>query len=142
MSDILFFSEDLDYSLKNKNNIRIWIQQVVDLNSARKISGINYIFCTDNYLFDLNNKFLNHDTLTDIITFDHSEDDNQILADIYISIDRIKENSRDFNHSLEKELHRVMIHGILHLLGYKDSTPYDKAIMRKKENECLTLLKI
>ena len=136
MSDIRFFSEDLDYSIKNEKSVRVWIQQVVDLISPRKISGINYIFCTDNYLFNLNNEFLN------IITFDHSEDDKHILADIYISIDRIKENSHDFNHSLEKELHRVMIHGILHLLGYKDSNSDEKAIMRKKENECLALLKI
>ena len=142
MSAIRFFSEDIDFSLKNKTKIRDWIQQIGTLNSIRKISGIDYIFCTDNYLFDLNNQFLNHDTLTDIITFDQSEDDHHLLADIYISIDRIKENSYIFKQSLEKELHRVMIHGILHLMGYKDSSADGKEIMREKENECLTLLEI
>lgn len=141
MSVIRFFSEDIDFSLEKKKTIRAWIEQVVKLESARIISGINYVFCADSYLFNLNNQFLNHQTFTDIITFDQSEDDHQILADIYISIDRIKENSPNYNQSFEKELHRVMIHGILHLMGYKDSTAEEKAIMQKKENECLTLLK-
>ena len=142
MSAIQFFNEGINFSLKNKRVLKSWIQEVATIHSSRIISGINYIFCDDVFLLALNKKFLDHNTLTDIITFDQSEDEDCLLADIYISTERIKENSKIFNTSFQNEVHRVMIHGLLHLIGFKDSTEDEKAIMRRKENECLALLKI
>jgi len=100
---------------------------------------LNYIFCSDTYLHKINLEYLKHDTLTDIITFDYSEK-KQISGDIFISIDRIKENAPKFNQSTDIELNRVLIHGVLHLLGYKDKTPKEKETMRAKEDFYLTLL--
>ena len=100
---------------------------------------INYIFCSDDYLLKINKEYLNHDTLTDIITFDNSEEEGKIEADIFISIDRIKENALSLKKDFDQELHRVIIHGLLHLLGYNDKTDDDKAEMRKKEDACLSL---
>jgi len=100
---------------------------------------LNYIFCSDTYLHKINLEYLKHDTLTDIITFDYSEK-KQISGDIFISIDRIKENALKFNQSTDIELNRVLIHGVLHLLGYKDKTPKEKETMRAKEDFYLTLL--
>ena len=102
------------------------------------MGDINYIFCSDNYLHQINFQYLDHDTFTDIITFDQSDKD-QIEGDIFISIDRVHENANERNISFVNELHRVMIHGILHLLGYNDKTPKEKQLMREKEDECLSL---
>jgi rRNA maturation RNase YbeY len=140
MCSINFFSEEVDFNLPNKTSIINWINNIIALESTREIANINYIFCSDDFLSQINLKYLTHNSLTDIITFNNSDDDQCIDADIYISIDRVFENSRSYNTDRMDELHRVMIHGILHLLGYKDSNDNEKKIMRKKENECLNLL--
>ncbi len=142
MSGIFFFSENIKFEIKNKNTIRNWIRKVVQKESNKTIDTINFVFCSDNYLYTINEKYLNHKTLTDIITFDHSENNKTLESDIFISIPRIKENSQVLGISFLAELHRVMIHGILHLLGYQDHTEDEKKFMREKENECLTLLEI
>lgn len=101
---------------------------------------INFIFCSDTYLLNLNIEYLNHNTLTDIITFNSAENNNEISGDIYISIDRVKENAKNLKITLAKELHRVIIHGILHLCGYKDEIQEDIKIIRKTEDYYLDLL--
>ena len=142
MSRINFFYEEVDFNLPNKASIINWINNIISLESDREILNINYIFCSDAQLSQINQEYLAHNTLTDIITFNNSDNDQYIDTDIYISIDRVFENSRMYNENKLDELHRVMIHGILHLLGYHDSNDNEKKIMRKKENECLNLLKI
>ena len=134
---INFFTQDIKFTLKNKSKIRLWLTAVAKKEGAA-IEELNYIFCSDNYLLELNKKHLNHNTLTDIITFDtavtSSVVEKQIIGDIFISIERVKENASTFNVSFEKELHRVMVHGLLHLLGYKDKKPADKTEMTGKED--------
>jgi probable rRNA maturation factor len=120
------------FHFKNKLQTKAWLKNVIK-NENHKVGNINYVFCTDNYLLTLNQKYLNHDTFTDIITFDYSEK-NIISGDIYISIDRIKENANNLKISFEKELNRVMVHGALHLMGYKDKKRADKDLMTTKED--------
>jgi probable rRNA maturation factor len=103
----------------------------------RRLGELSYIFCSDNYLLKINREFLNHDYYTDIITFTLSERNQSINAEIYISVDRLRENAQDFGVSLKQELHRVMFHGALHLCGYKDKTIAQKKLMRKKEEQYL-----
>jgi len=135
---IFFFKEDTSYQLKQRAEIRLWLQSI-----ARKekytIAELNYIFCSDEYLLQVNKDYLNHDYYTDIITFDNSEKKSSIEGDIFISIDRVRENSSIQKTSLKDELHRVMAHGLLHLTGYKDKTSAEKEIMRKKEDASLSL---
>lgn len=138
MESIHFFNEKIDFKLKNKTKIRSWLRRVVHEHD-KKVSCINYIFTSDNYLLDINRKYLNHNTYTDIITFNQSSTPKKIEADIYISIERIQANSKKLNISFSEELHRVMIHGLLHLLGYNDKTNPEKDYMRKKENHYLAL---
>jgi len=133
MPAIDFFEEDINFKLKNKALVRQWINDTIRAEGF-KLSGITYIFCSDNYLLNINQQYLNHDTYTDIITFDNSERDHIVLGDIFISIDRIRENAAQFNVTVSTELHRVIIHGVLHLLGYKDKTPADKQKMTEKED--------
>lgn len=130
---IRFFSEDISFSLKKKGLIRDWIKQTI-LDESYKLRELNFIFCSDQYLLSINQQFLKHDTFTDIITFDNSDEKGFIVGDIFISIDRIKENSNNFKTSFEDELQRVMIHGTLHLLGYPDKGKEAKAIMTQKED--------
>lgn len=131
---IYYFSEN-NYKVKEKLRKRKWIYSII--RSEGKIPGnINYIFCSDEYLLKINKEYLNHDYYTDIITFDYRLG-NIISGDIYISIDRIGENSKKHFVLFEEELKRVIIHGILHILGFKDSTKKEKDFMRKKEEECL-----
>lgn len=139
---IHFFSHNIKFQLKNKSVIKKWILSVIKTESPPRPGGfrrgcINYIFCDDEFLLSLNKKFLKHDTLTDIITFDYSQ---QVSSDIFIGIPRVKQNAKKFNASFEKELMRVMIHGILHLCGYNDKTKKEKVIIRKKEEEYLSRL--
>ena len=136
---ILFFSEGISFLLKNKKKLREWIIFSVQLEK-KEPGDINYIFCNDEYLHDLNIKYLNHDTYTDIITFNYSENTCEVSGDIYISIERVKENAQKFEATFPEELYRVMIHGVLHLLGYKDKTRIDAQIMRDKEDYYLSLL--
>jgi len=138
VSSIIFHQEDISFRLKNIKKIKSWIEKSIALERGI-VGDLNYIFCSDTYLHKINLEYLKHDTLTDIITFDYSEK-KQISGDIFISIDRIKENALKFNQSTDIELNRVLIHGVLHLLGYKDKTPKEKETMRAKEDFYLTLL--
>lgn len=137
-SNILFFNEDVNYTPKSKNAIRQWIESVVESENAQIIQ-LNYIFCSDDYLLNINNTFLEHDYYTDIITFPYSDSEVELEADIYISIDRVKENASLLKIPLKDELHRVLIHGILHLLGFRDATAEEKTEMRKREEHFLSL---
>jgi probable rRNA maturation factor len=135
---IHFFSEEISFSLDEEQQTISWIENILD--QEKQVSkSVNYIFCSDDYLLKINKDYLNHDTLTDIITFDNSEEEGKIEADIFISIDRVKENALSLDKKFDEELHRVIIHGLLHLAGYNDKTEDDKAEMRKKEDACLSL---
>lgn len=136
---IRFFYEETDYKIEYPRKVARWITEAVS-REKRSISEINYIFCPDSFLYKLNQQFLGHNTLTDIITFDNSID-NEIAGEIYISIERVKENSTKFGISFYHELLRVMIHGILHLSGYNDKKPKEIVVMRKKEEAYLSLWK-
>ncbi|MDD2489597.1 MAG: rRNA maturation RNase YbeY [Bacteroidales bacterium] len=124
--------------ISQKNKIKSWIKNVVE-QKGKSIGDISYIFCDDEYLLEINKTYLEHDFFTDIITFDYS-DKEKIAGDLFISIDRVRENSLTHNENFEKELHRVIIHGILHLLGLKDKTEKQAKQMRKAEEECLRSL--
>jgi rRNA maturation RNase YbeY len=137
-SSIHFFYEDVKFRLKAVRNTKIWINEVTQAESKR-VGELNYIFCSDAFLSDINLQYLQHDTLTDIITFNTSEVAELIGGDIYISIDRVTENATKFKVEFDYELHRVIIHGVLHLLGYLDKTPQQKRIMRGKEDAYLSL---
>lgn len=131
------FHYETDFQITNEAKYIAWIEKII--SSERKhIGELNYIFCDDAYLFKLNVDYLDHDTLTDIISFDYS-DHITIQGDIFISIDRVKENAKEYKVSLENELRRVMSHGILHYCGYKDKTEEDTKIMRQKEEEKIAL---
>lgn len=132
---INFFSEDIDFKLASKNKIRNWIKHSIE-KELKKTGLINIIFTSDNYLLDINKKYLSHNYLTDIITFNYCEK-NTINGDIYISIETVLNNSKRFIVSFEDEIRRVIIHGILHLIGYNDSTNAEKIQMREKENNYL-----
>ena len=137
---INFFSEKIKFTLKDKRKRRAWINEIAR-REGYQLKEINYIFCSDRYLLEINRTFLNHDYFTDIITFNNSEKKKELEAELYVSILRIKENAKEEGVSFEEELSRVMIHGILHLMGYKDKTKQQKELMRKKENSSLLLFK-
>ncbi len=139
MGKVNFFCENIQYDLKHRGKLRIWINSVV-AGFNWTIGEVNYIFCNDEYLLDFNKKYLNHDTLTDIITFPLHEVAQQIKGEIYISIPRVFENAKKFGVATEFELHRVMVHGILHLLGFKDKSKEQKVQMRRLEERCLLYL--
>ena len=132
------FNYETDFKLSNEDQLATWIVTGVQ-NHGFTVGEINYIFCDDSYLHKLNVEFLQHDTYTDIISFDNTLGKN-ISGDIFISIDRVKENAMVFNSLFDNELHRVMIHGVLHYMGFKDKTNAEKEIMRKKENMFLQKL--
>lgn len=136
---IYFFSEEVKFTLPNKGKIRGWIKEII-LREKKELGNLNFIFCKDSYLNEINIKYLNHDTLTDIITFDLSEKPNQISGDIFISIERVIDNSKTFKSNISSELNRVISHGILHLIGYNDKSTKDALIIRKKEDYYLSLL--
>jgi len=127
------------FKFSNQINLSSWISDVIEYESYRE-GEINYVFCSDEYLLEINNKHLKHNTLTDIITFNYNLG-KQINSEIYISIDRVKDNAVSFEVSFIDELHRVIIHGILHLCGYKDKTLDDKSLMKQKEDYYLSLRK-
>ncbi|MEN8250791.1 MAG: rRNA maturation RNase YbeY [Bacteroidota bacterium] len=135
---IHFFNEDTDFILPDTEGTSKWINKVLN-EEKRQAKIINYIFCSDKHLLKLNQQYLNHETLTDIITFDNSELPDMLEADIFISVDRVKDNASQLNTVFDNELHRVMIHGLLHLIGYNDHTDDEKQVMRKKEDACLSL---
>lgn len=136
---IYFFSEEVKFTLPNKGKIRGWIKEII-LREKKELGNLNFIFCKDSYLNEINIKYLNHDTLTDIITFDLSEKPNQISGDIFISIERVIDNSKTFKSNISSELNRVISHGILHLMGYNDKSTKDALIIRQKEDYYLSLL--
>lgn len=139
MENATYFSEEIDFEIKNPEKKTSWLNSVISF--YEKIPGeLTYIFCSDDYLLKLNIEHLNHDTLTDIITFDYSKT-AIISGDIFISIDRIKENATKFDVTFDEELHRVMAHGVLHLIGFKDKSDEEKTAMRKAENHAISLLK-
>jgi probable rRNA maturation factor len=138
MPSIDFLSEGITFKPKNQKKLRGWITSVIQ-SEGRGFASLVYIFCTDSYLLGLNRDYLNHKTLTDIITFDYSEGQD-VEGEIYISIDRVRENAVKFEKPFEDELHRVIIHGVLHILGFSDKSPAQKLTMRKKEEACLSLL--
>lgn len=134
---ISFNNQNIAFKFKGKTKIKQWIKTVTE-KEKHKVGTINYIFCTDDELLEINIKHLNHNTLTDIITFDYTEG-KTISSDIFISVIRVLENAEKFKVTFDDELHRVMIHGILHLCGYKDKTKADAELMRKKEDWALKL---
>jgi len=133
MPAISFFEEDIPFKLKNKAQVRQWITDTI-IAEGYKLKELSYIFCSDVYLLQINQQYLDHDTYTDIITFDNSEEEGRIIGDIFISIDRIRENALKFNVSETDELHRVIVHGALHLLGYEDKSAGGKENMTQKED--------
>jgi len=131
-SSICFFNNNINFVLKHKRLLRQWITETIE-NEGKIVGDINYMFGNDEYVLGINQEFLQHDFLTDIITFDYCEQ-NVISGDIVISIDRVKENATIFHVSRDQELHRVIIHGILHLCGYKDKSKKEENEMRTKED--------
>jgi len=138
MPAINFFTEDTCYQLKNKLLLKRWIKATIAAEGFR-LNELNYILCSDAYLLQINQQYLNHDTYTDIVTFDNSEKPGFITGDIFISVERTQENASKFKVDADAELHRVIIHGALHLLGYKDKKPADKKLMTEKENQYLLI---
>jgi rRNA maturation RNase YbeY len=135
---IIFFNEDIDFKFQGKNNFKAWLKKVAD-KEGFKTKDLNYIFCSDEYLHKINVDYLDHDTFTDIITFDNSEDKSTLEGDIFVSIERVKENSQTLNTVFDEELKRVLVHGLLHLCGYDDHSVEDKAEMRRLENEYILI---
>jgi probable rRNA maturation factor len=136
-SQIEFHAEGA-FILENQAKFSAWFEATAK-EEGKHIGSLNYIFCDDEYLIKINVEFLNHDTYTDIITFDYSVGD-ELIGDLYISTERVSENAKEFKESLEDELNRVLIHGLLHLCGYKDKTEEEAKLMRTKENYYLSLL--
>ncbi len=134
---VIYNVEDIDFQLVNQNLLSEWIEKTIHTEGAT-LGAVSYIFCSDDYLHQMNVEYLNHDTLTDVITFPYN--DNPIEGDIFISIDRVKDNAQDLNIPFNDELHRVMIHGVLHLCGYTDESDEQEAEMRRKEDEYLKIL--
>ena len=130
-SKVCFFFEEKNFSLENRAQLKTFIESLFK-KEKKKLSSINYIFCSDKKLLEINRKFLNHDFYTDIITFNLSELDST-QAEIYISIDRVRDNAKSLNISFKSELHRVVFHGALHLCGYKDKIRAERIKMRQKE---------
>ena len=134
---VTYFFEDTDFKLKNKTKIKKWLKLVAE-SEVFSLGAVSVIFCSDNYILDINQRFLQHDYFTDIITFDYSEGE-KISGDLFISVDSVRENSIEYETEFEEELHRVIVHGILHLIGYDDHTDEDIRTMRSKENYYLSL---
>lgn len=137
---MISFNYETDFELSSESDYVSWIQNII--TSENKEEGdINYIFCDDEYLHKINVEYLNHDTLTDIISFDYSEG-NFLHGDVFISIERVAENAKEFNVSFENELKRVMAHGVLHYCGYKDKSEQDELLMRQKEDEKIKMFHV
>lgn len=134
------FNYENEYNLDNEEAVGNWLSTVI-LSEGKKEGEINYIFCDDEYLHKINLEYLNHDTLTDVISFDYTMG-NEISGDIFISVERVQDNATDFNVPFDEELRRVMVHGVLHYCGYKDKGDEDELLMRSKENEKLALFHV
>jgi len=133
-----FFPEEITFKISQPLKTSRWIK-TISQSEGYQIGDLNYIFCSDDYLLEINKQYLDHDYYTDIITFDNSEDEGKLEGDIYVSIDRVKENAATLGVDFETELRRVLIHGLLHLIGYEDTDDDLKTKMRAKEDECLLL---
>ncbi len=138
MGKISFFYEETNFTLPQARKIKAWLKTII-VSEEFELNLINYIFCSDEYLLSLNVQYLDHDTYTDIITFDYSSE-GLLEGDIYISVDRVTENALKLNVGFSEEIHRVMVHGLLHMMGFKDKSQIEKKQMRSKEDSCLTLL--
>lgn len=137
---MISFNYESDFTLEQEDNYASWIETIIE--SENKILGeISYIFCDDDYLHTINMQYLNHDTLTDIISFDYTEGD-VISGDIFVSIERVIDNAKDFNVPFDEELKRVLAHGVLHYCGYKDKSDADALLMRSKEEEKIKLFHV
>ena len=139
MPSILFFSEKTRFRLTNPKKTVSWIKAAIK-KEGRTLKSLNYIFCSDEYLKGVNIQYLKHKTYTDIITFNYNSEDGVVEGEIYISIERVRDNAKTFKSDLRTELHRVIIHGVLHLIGFNDKTKREKALMREKEDTYLSLL--
>ncbi len=137
---ITYYSDDIKFPSIKRREISTWIKSVAAFHD-RKIGEISYIFCSDEKILEINKQYLNHDYYTDIITFDYSEE-NMISGDLFISLETVRSNAERFGTKYEEELYRVIIHGILHLCGFKDKSAKDEKLMREKENEALKKLKM
>lgn len=137
---MISFNYETDFSLPNEAIYESWIEAILE-SEDKEVGEINYIFCNDDYLHKINVEYLNHDTLTDIISFDYTEG-NLVQGDIFISIERVQDNANDFNVLFEEELKRVMSHGVLHYCGYKDKSDADADLMRKKEDEKIKMFHV
>jgi rRNA maturation RNase YbeY len=138
MAAVQFFTEGITFRLPKARLKTQWLKNAI-AQEGKRLEALTYIFCSDAYLLQINQQFLKHNTYTDIITFDYSEGD-VLQGEIYISIERVRENAAKYKVSFNQELARVMIHGVLHLAGYRDKRPAEKALMRKKEEAYLSLL--
>ena len=134
---VRYFQEDIRFELKQKMRNNRWLKMVAG-SEMRRLGAVNIIFCSDNYILDVNMRYLQHDYFTDIITFDYCEKDI-LSGDLFISIDSVRENARTYGTTFENELDRVMVHGLLHLIGYDDHTPEQTSDMRSKENYYLEM---
>lgn len=130
---MISFNYETDFELSDETAISEWLSNVI-ISESKKEGDINYIFCDDEYLHKINVEYLDHDTLTDIISFDYSVG-NELHGDIFVSVERVADNAKDFNVSFDEELKRVLVHGILHYAGYKDKSEQDELKMRQKEEE-------
>lgn len=137
---MISFNYENDFILTNEDKISSWLSDVI-LSENKKEGDINYIFCNDDFLLKINQEYLSHDTLTDIISFDYSVG-NELHGDIFISTERVADNAIDFNVSFELELLRVLVHGVLHYCGYKDKSTADELVMRSKEDEKIQLFHV
>jgi rRNA maturation RNase YbeY len=137
---MISFNYETEFELHNEPDFSKWLSEVI-LSENKKEGEINYIFCDDNYLLEINQQYLDHDTLTDIISFDYSVG-NEINGDVFISVERVKENASDYKVTFHEEIQRVLVHGILHYCGYKDKTESDERIMRSKEEEKMKMFHV
>jgi rRNA maturation RNase YbeY len=137
---MISFNYETEFELPNENAIESWISQVIASEQKRE-GEISYVFCDDDYLLELNQNYLQHDTLTDIISFDYTVG-NELNGDIFISVERVRENAEIFNQTFDNELLRVIIHGVLHYCGYKDKSAADEQLMRSKENEKIAMFHV
>ena len=137
---MISFNYETDFELENEAQYEDWISRIIESEGFDE-GEINYIFCDDEYLHKINVEYLDHDTLTDIISFDYTVG-NVLQGDIFVSIERVRDNANDFNVSFEEELKRVLSHGVLHYCGYKDKSPKDEALMRSKEEEKMQMFHV
>ena len=137
---MISFNYETNFALENESNYEDWITRIIN-SEGFETGEINYIFCDDEYLHKINMEYLNHDTLTDIISFDYSVG-NLLQGDIFISVERVADNAKDFNVTFDDELKRVLSHGVLHYCGYKDKSPKDEALMREKEEEKMKMFHV